>query len=128
VLAQNGLLCDFIVDLPQDLGLRRVAACFIRMVSRKRGRDEQDVDEGPTPAPKLLQQIRNAWEFASLMQYIFFFGKAVKIDEDLDVDVSVYVTLGTLRSGYRAWQCLSDLTDYVLPVDTRDRMHQSQPL
>lgn len=55
---------------------------------RKRGRDEYDVDDDTTLVPDLLEQIRNAWEFASLMQYIFFFGKAVKIDEDLDVDVS----------------------------------------
>ena len=27
------------------------------------------------------------WEFASVMQYIFMFGKIVKIDEDFDIDV-----------------------------------------
>jgi hypothetical protein len=27
------------------------------------------------------------WEFASLMQYIFLFGNAVKIDEDFDIEV-----------------------------------------
>jgi hypothetical protein len=27
------------------------------------------------------------WEFASVMQYIFMFGKAVKIDEDFDIEV-----------------------------------------
>jgi DNA-directed RNA polymerase len=37
--------------------------------------------------PSLLQRIRNSWEFASLMQYIFFFGKIMKIDEDLGVEV-----------------------------------------
>ncbi|KUL91507.1 hypothetical protein ZTR_01598 [Talaromyces verruculosus] len=36
--------------------------------------------------PSLLQRIRNCWEFASLMQYIFFFGKVMKIDEDLGVE------------------------------------------
>lgn len=35
----------------------------------------------------LLQRIRNCWEFASLMQYIFFFGKIMKIDEDLTIEV-----------------------------------------
>lgn len=44
---------------------------------------EQSAAEGPT----LLQRIRNCWEFASLMQYIFFFGKIMKIDEDLGVEV-----------------------------------------
>lgn len=36
--------------------------------------------------PSTLQKIRSMWEFASLMQYLFFFGKAVKLD-DLDVEV-----------------------------------------
>ena len=36
--------------------------------------------------PTTLQNIRSMWEFASLMQYLFFFGKAVKLD-DLDVEV-----------------------------------------
>lgn len=39
------------------------------------------------PEPGLLQRIRNMWEFASVMQYIFVFGKAVKIDEDFDIEV-----------------------------------------
>ena len=60
------------------------------MVSRKRGRAEM---ESPSPALApaqglgLLDQIRNLWEFANLMQYVFIFGKAVKIDEDLDIEV-----------------------------------------
>ncbi len=59
------------------------------MVSRKRGREEMEAS-GPEPAqePTMLQKLRNTWEPANLMQYIFFFGKAVKIDEDLDIDVS----------------------------------------
>lgn len=39
--------------------------------------------------PTTLQKIRSMWEFASLMQYLFFFGKAVKLD-DLDVEVRDY--------------------------------------
>ena len=56
------------------------------MTSRKRGRAEM---ESPEPAPELslLQRIRNMWEFANLMQYIFIFGKASKIDEDLTIEV-----------------------------------------
>ena len=42
--------------------------------------------------PSLLQQIRNMWEFASVMQYIFTFGKAVKIDEDFDIEVRYPIT------------------------------------
>ena len=37
--------------------------------------------------PSLLQRIRNMWEFASVMQFIFTFGKAIKIDEDFDIEV-----------------------------------------
>ncbi len=53
------------------------------MVARKRARGEM---EEATPEPTLLQKIRNMWEFASLMQYFFLFGKAVKID-DMEVEV-----------------------------------------
>ena len=35
----------------------------------------------------LLTQLRNMWEFANIMQYIYIFGKAVKIDEDFDIEV-----------------------------------------
>lgn len=56
------------------------------MVARKRRHEELDSSE-PSPEPSLLAKIRNTWEFANLMQYIDIFGKAVKIDEDLDVEV-----------------------------------------
>lgn len=56
------------------------------MSSRKRGRAEMEAPES-SPEPDLLHRIRNAWEFANLMQYIFFFGRAVKIDEDLTIEV-----------------------------------------
>ncbi|KAL8847719.1 MAG: hypothetical protein Q9221_007239 [Calogaya cf. arnoldii] len=55
------------------------------MTSRKRGRAEMESSE-PAPEPSLLQRIRNTWEFANLMQFIFIFGKAVKIDEDFSID------------------------------------------
>jgi hypothetical protein len=62
------------------------------MPARKRGRAEMEVDEAvsePPTIPSLLLQIRNLWEFASLMQYLFFFGRAVKLD-DVDVEVGLY--------------------------------------
>jgi hypothetical protein len=43
--------------------------------------------EEKKPELSLLQRIRNMWEFASVMQFIFVFGKAVKIDEDFDIEV-----------------------------------------
>ncbi|KAL8721693.1 MAG: hypothetical protein Q9225_001693 [Loekoesia sp. 1 TL-2023] len=55
------------------------------MTSRKRGRAEMESSE-PVPEPSLLQRIRNTWEFSNLMQFIFIFGKAVKIDEDFTID------------------------------------------
>lgn len=42
--------------------------------------------EEPAKEPSALGKLRNMWEFASLMQYIFLFGKVVKIDEDLDIE------------------------------------------
>ena len=49
-----------------------------------------DVALEPAIAPEnqeMLTTLRNMWEFASLMQYIFLFGHVVKIDEDFDIEV-----------------------------------------
>jgi len=56
---------------------------------RKRTHDEMEATEPQQEKaePSLLQRIRNMWEFAAVMQYIFMFGKAVKIDEDFDIEV-----------------------------------------
>lgn len=51
--------------------------------------------------PSLLHRIRNMWEFASVMQYIFMFGKAVKIDEDFDIEVT-HPLLFRASSSFRA--------------------------
>lgn len=42
----------------------------------------------PPREKSLLERIRNMWEFSNLAQWIFFFGSAVKIDENLDIEVS----------------------------------------
>ncbi|KAK7535735.1 uncharacterized protein J3D65DRAFT_388000 [Phyllosticta citribraziliensis] len=59
------------------------------MPARKRAR--RDVEpEAPPPDPLPLsktQQLRNLWEFACLHQYIHIFGDAVKISQDIDIDV-----------------------------------------
>lgn len=44
----------------------------------------------PAPEPSSLSQLRNTWEFANLMQYIFIFGRAVKIDEEFDIEVRLF--------------------------------------
>ncbi|KAK1078648.1 hypothetical protein LTR33_007061, partial [Friedmanniomyces endolithicus] len=59
----------------------------------KRIADEAQLDLPITPdvAPEnveVLRKLRNMWEFASLMQYIYLFGNIVKIDENLDIEVS----------------------------------------
>ncbi|KAI1107698.1 hypothetical protein F4804DRAFT_296856 [Jackrogersella minutella] len=57
--------------------------------SRKRAlRDvepEADIQE-PSKELSLLQRIRNTWQFANLFQWIYLFGKVVKIDDNLDID------------------------------------------
>jgi hypothetical protein len=58
------------------------------MAARKRDRQEMESSEPPKETP-LLDRIRSMWEFASVMQYIFLFGKIVKIDENFDIDVLV---------------------------------------
>lgn len=61
----------------------------------KRTRDEAELDlpslepEVPEEKQEMLSQLRNMWEFASLMQYIFLFGHVVKIDDDFDIEVSL---------------------------------------
>lgn len=60
------------------------------MVSRKRDRAEMESSEPPKEMG-LLDRLRNMWQFANLMQYIFIFGRAVKIDEDFTIDVSTLI-------------------------------------
>ncbi len=62
--------------------------------SRKRGRQEMEAVEPPKER-SLLDRIRNMWEFANLAQWIFIFGRAVKIDENLDIEVSISTRLST---------------------------------
>ncbi|KAI1075070.1 hypothetical protein F5B20DRAFT_399956 [Whalleya microplaca] len=63
--------------------------------SRKRTlRDVDPEPESDSPAPQnqpqkepsSLQRIRNTWQFANLFQWIYLFGKVVKIDENIDID------------------------------------------
>jgi hypothetical protein len=59
------------------------------MVSRKRDRAEMESSEPPKEMG-VLDRLRNMWQFANLMQYIFIFGRAVKIDEDFTIDVGTF--------------------------------------
>ena len=42
----------------------------------------------PPAERSMIERIRNMWEFANLAQWIYIFGKAIKIDENLDIEVS----------------------------------------
>jgi hypothetical protein len=53
-------------------------------------------DVAPQEERSMIERIRNMWEFANLAQWIYIFGKAVKIDEDLDIEV------GRVRNLYPA--------------------------
>lgn len=59
------------------------------MPSRKRSLEAAD---GPSDGNHndTLHRIRNMWHFANLIQWIYTFGKAARIDESLDVEVSLY--------------------------------------
>lgn len=73
------------------------------MPSRKRGRAEMESSE-PRQSPQdetMLTKLRNMWEFSNLMQYIFIFGRAVKIDEDFDIEVHLAPCL--VAFPYRDW-------------------------
>ncbi|EEQ28636.1 putative DNA-directed RNA polymerase [Microsporum canis] len=57
------------------------------MVSRKRAREETETQSAPEPKENgLLHQLRNMWEFPNLMQYIYTFGKPMKLDDDIDIE------------------------------------------
>lgn len=58
----------------------------------KRTRDEAELDiqiapDVPPEKQELLSTLRNMWEFASFMQYLYLFGSAVKVDNDFDMEV-----------------------------------------
>lgn len=71
----------------------------------KRTRDEAELDLPSEPAMSaehthILTKLRNMWETASLMQYIYMFGSIAKIDEDFDIEVH---TLPSLCCAYTTW-------------------------
>jgi hypothetical protein len=78
------------------LRARRALSLIAAMVSRKRAHSEMDAPPEQRPQePDLLKRLRDCWELANLMQYIFTFGKVMKIDEDFDIEVGLYHVLGS---------------------------------
>lgn len=56
--------------------------------ARKRALREIESAEAESPKPlSLLHRIRNMWQFANLFQFIVLFGKALKMDDDIDIEV-----------------------------------------
>ena len=64
----------------------------ITMPARKRTASEMETEEH-VETPSTLHRLRNMWQFANLVQWIYIFGKAAKIDESIDVEVSFEKTL-----------------------------------
>ncbi|CCC04884.1 unnamed protein product [Sordaria macrospora k-hell] len=57
-------------------------------ISRKRALQEADTSNNAQPPkePSVLHRIRNMWQFANLFQFILLFGKALKLDDSLDIE------------------------------------------
>jgi hypothetical protein len=66
------------------------------MPARKRARQEADLDtpiaaaEKAKPHNETLLRLRSMWQFAALMQYMYIFGKPVKIDPEFDMEVCAW--------------------------------------
>ncbi|KAK0733363.1 hypothetical protein B0T26DRAFT_842495 [Lasiosphaeria miniovina] len=55
--------------------------------TRKRALPDADSENVQHPEPpSMLQRIRNMWQFANLFQFILLFGKALKLDDNLDIE------------------------------------------
>lgn len=81
------------MNAPPDIALPNSCTVTIAAMPRyKRSYDEAELDVSLEQAvdPQhgaTLDRLRNMWEFASLMQYIFLFGQVVKIGNDFDIEV-----------------------------------------
>ncbi|KAJ9157768.1 Reticulocyte-binding protein 2 a [Pleurostoma richardsiae] len=54
--------------------------------ARKRTIHEVDGDGDQPKEPSMLYRLRNMWQFANLFQWIMIFGKALKIDDNIDIE------------------------------------------
>ena len=59
--------------------------------ARKRSAQELDSNSAQQPEqpeqPSMLQRLRNMWQFANLYQFILLFGSALKLDDNMDIEV-----------------------------------------
>lgn len=85
------------------------------MPSRKRSFRVAEGEADDTES-SLLHRIRNMWQFANLCQWIYTFGKAAKIDESIEIEVSI--PLPSLHRNNAYFQC---------DIGTGDGMPQAKP-
>ena len=93
------------------------------MSGRKRKLQETEIESTPRPSetvPGTLRRLRNMWEFASLMQYLYLFGKVVKVGDDLDIDVRALAKL--IRD---LFAIASKVTSAKWPVGARAGMREA---
>jgi hypothetical protein len=48
---------------------------------------------GTHKASSILGRLRNMWQFANLYQWIVLFGKVVKLDDNIDIEVRLSLNL-----------------------------------
>lgn len=66
------------------------------MSSRKRSLREANIAPAQeNQEESLIHQLRNSFYFANLYQWICIFGKVVKIDDNLDIEVRAFGFPGT---------------------------------
>ncbi|KAH8177731.1 PHD-finger domain-containing protein [Sarocladium implicatum] len=101
--SENLSPCD-LANTSQDPSTRPTdepnSTSLSRMPATKRSHDVANDDSHHVPT---LQRVRNMWQFANLVQWIYIFGKAVKIDDSIDVEVIENETLN------RSSQILQDV-------------------
>ncbi|KKA30521.1 hypothetical protein TD95_003375 [Thielaviopsis punctulata] len=57
------------------------------VVEKKPAKAVKPTVSKPPEAPEAVKKLRNNWRFANLCQWIYLFGRAVKIPDEIDVDV-----------------------------------------
>ena len=71
------------------------------MGARKRGHEELEASAPAQPASR-LHRLRNMWQFANLFQFLFTFGKAIKLEDEVDIEVRGMVAIASCRVPHHA--------------------------
>ena len=92
----SGKLCHPFTNPLLHPSKQGLGPCVEKMPARKRARQEAELDtpiaaaEKAKPHNETLVRLRNMWQFAALMQYMYIFGKPVKIDPDFDMEACAH--------------------------------------